>query len=60
LVFEVYRDDLEPFAQALVPIMRSAMKLVVPLDVELRCGDNWEELKRLDIKLPALAEAVRA
>jgi len=60
LLFEIYRDDVEAFAQALVPIMRSAMKLVVPLDVELRAGDNWEELKHLDVKVPAVAEAVHA
>jgi DNA polymerase-1 len=60
LVFEIYRDDLEPFARALVPIMRDAMKLAVPLDVELRCGDNWEELKHLSVDVPALAEAVHA
>ena len=53
LVFEIYREDVEPFAKALVPIMRDAMKLAVPLDVELRCGDNWEELKHLAIELPA-------
>ncbi len=53
LVFEIYRDDLEGFARELVPIMRGAMSLAVPLDVELRCGDNWEELKHLAIPTPA-------
>jgi len=29
--------------------MQSAMDLEVPLVVELRAGDNWEELKHLDL-----------
>ncbi|MGE3910015.1 MAG: DNA polymerase I, partial [Chloroflexota bacterium] len=53
LLFEIPRDSLAPFASELRTIMRGAMKLEVPLDVELRSGDNWEELKHLDI-----AEAV--
>ena len=50
LVFEIHRDDLEPFARELVPIMRGAMKLSVPLDVELRAGDNWEELQHYSVE----------
>jgi DNA polymerase-1 len=49
LLFEIHRDDMIPFARDLRPIMREAMKLDVPLDVELRAGDNWEELKHLDV-----------
>jgi DNA polymerase I-like protein with 3'-5' exonuclease and polymerase domains len=42
-----------PFAGELRTIMCEAMALDVPLNVELRAGDNWEELKHLDV-----AEAV--
>ena len=45
LLFEIHRDDIEGFATDLCPIMQSAMQLEVPLVVELRTGDNWEELK---------------
>jgi len=58
LVFEIHREDLEPFARELVPIMREAMTLSVPLDVELRVGDNWEELQHF--ALEKQAEAVSA
>jgi DNA polymerase-1 len=49
LLFEIPRDDIIPFSGELRPIMRDAMTLSVPLDVELRSGDNWEDLKRLDV-----------
>jgi DNA polymerase-1 len=45
LLFEIPRTDLEGFSHDLCPIMQNAMKLAVPLVVELRVGDNWEELK---------------
>ena len=45
LLFEIRREDLDPFARELCPIMQNAMSLEVPLVVELRVGDNWEELK---------------
>jgi hypothetical protein len=32
--------------------MQNAMALRVPLVVELRAGDNWEELKHLDVAEP--------
>jgi DNA polymerase I-like protein with 3'-5' exonuclease and polymerase domains len=42
-----------PFASDLRTIMCNAMTLNVPLNVDLRSGDNWEEMKHLDV-----AEAV--
>jgi DNA polymerase I len=57
LLFEIQRDDLQPFARDLCPIMQNAMTLRVPLVVELRVGDNWEELKHLELAEPV---AVRA
>jgi len=58
LLFEIPRDDLIPFARDLRPIMRDAMQLAVPLDIELRSGNNWEELKHLDLE--AAPEKARA
>jgi DNA polymerase-1 len=60
LLFEIPRDDLIPFAHELRPIMRDAMQLSVPLDVELRAGNNWEELKHLDLEAAASEEKVHA
>jgi len=60
LLFEIQRDDLMAFSQELRPIMRDAMSLAVPLDVELRSGDNWEELKHLDVPEVEPAGAARA
>jgi DNA polymerase-1 len=56
LLFEIYRDDLDGFARDLCPIMQDAMKLTVPLVVELRAGDNWEELKHISVAEPAGSE----
>jgi DNA polymerase I len=56
LLFEIHRDDLEGFARDLCPIMQNAMQLKVPLVVELRVGDNWEELKSYHV--PSTQEAV--
>jgi DNA polymerase-1 len=48
LVVEVPRDDLP----ALVPLVRSAMAdaypLVVPLVVDVKIGDNWQEMTPVD------------
>jgi DNA polymerase I len=52
LLFEIHRDDLDGFARDLCPIMQNAMQLEVPLVVELRVGDNWEELKAYKIGEP--------
>ena len=49
LLFELPREMLVPFAGDLRTIMCDAMKLEVPLNVELRAGDNWEELKHLEV-----------
>jgi DNA polymerase-1 len=49
LLFELPKDDLAAFARELCPIMQNAMQLRVPLVVELRSGDNWEELKHFAV-----------
>jgi DNA polymerase-1 len=60
LLFELPKDDLEAFARDLCPIMQNAMSLRVPLDVELRSGDNWEELKHLEMPKAETVGAGRA
>jgi DNA polymerase-1 len=60
LLFEIPREDLMPFARALCPIMQGAMSLSVPLVVELRSGDNWEELKHLEVGEAEPVGATRA
>ncbi|MCC6173756.1 MAG: DNA polymerase I [Chloroflexi bacterium] len=52
LVFETPRGELIPFARELRRIMQGAMTLIVPLLVELRAGDNWEDLSHLDVDTP--------
>ena len=60
LLFEIQRDDLDAFARDLCPIMQDAMTLEVPLVVELRAGDNWEELKGYKVGETAAVGAGRA
>ena len=57
LLFEIHRDDLDGFARDLCPIMQNAMQLEVPLVVELRVGDNWEELKHYSLPAPVASHA---
>ena len=45
LVFELPRDEIDTLAPALCEIMESAMTLAVPLKVDLKVGDNWEEMR---------------
>ena len=49
LLFEAPRDELRAFAAELKEIMEGAMTLSVPLRVDLKAGDNWEELQPLDL-----------
>jgi len=49
LVFEIKEDKLEFWARKLVPLMESAIKLSVPIKVEAEAGDNWGELKKLEV-----------
>nr|MBA2450797.1 DNA polymerase I [Chloroflexota bacterium] len=44
LVFEIPRDEIGAFASGLRTIMEGAMALSVPLRVELKAGENWEDL----------------
>jgi DNA polymerase-1 len=51
LVFEVKEDRLEYWAKKLKPLMSSAIKLSVPVDVDVKAGNNWGELEALAVSL---------
>jgi DNA polymerase-1 len=48
LVFESPEAEIPGFKDELCRIMMNAMKLSVPLEVELKVGANWEEMSHLD------------
>lgn len=43
LVFEVKKDELEEVEKIVVNKMKRALKLNVPLDVDIGKGDSWFE-----------------
>lgn len=43
LVFDVRPDELEKLTEIVEKDMTSAMKLDVPLDVNIKSGNNWYE-----------------
>jgi len=45
LVFEVPEEDLEQMKGLVAEIMPNALKLSVPLTVEVKTGPNWGEMK---------------
>ena len=45
LIFEVPKDELEPMRELVLDLMPSAMELIVPLEVELKTGYNWDEME---------------
>jgi DNA polymerase-1 len=44
LLFEVPRERLDRFAPLVRELMEGAMELVVPINVELKFGSNWDEM----------------
>lgn len=48
LVFEVKEDKVEYWASKLVPLMERAIELSVPIKVEVKVGQNWGEMNRLE------------
>jgi DNA polymerase-1 len=54
LLFETPRDEVETIGPALCEIMEGAMTLDAPLRVDLKIGDNWEEMAGLASR-PAVA-----
>ena len=53
LVAEVPRTEVERVAALLVTEMSSAYTLDVPLVVDVRTGDNWDEMRWLEVPAPA-------
>ena len=43
LVFEVKKTELEKVKKIVIDKMKNAMKLSVPIEVEVGVGDNWFE-----------------
>jgi DNA polymerase-1 len=46
LIFETDEDELAQLAGMVRDIMRSALPLDVPLEVDLKVGSNWEQMDR--------------
>jgi DNA polymerase I-like protein with 3'-5' exonuclease and polymerase domains len=44
LVLEVPRDEVEAIAPVVRETMETALPLDVPLDVDVRVGDDWQEM----------------
>jgi len=44
LVFETPPDEMETIKQLVLDIMPGAMKLVVPLKIDIKVGQNWGEM----------------
>ena len=49
LVFEVRPNEAEDYAKQIKSIMESVYKLKVPLVVEAKVGQNWSEMKKLEL-----------
>ena len=49
LVFEVEEKEIPRFAKEITEIMQNAYKLSVPLIVEAKVGDNWGDMKKLEV-----------
>lgn len=58
LVFEVPCAELKGFAAWVKPVMERAVALSVPLVVDLKAGDNWQDMAPVE-KIPAASESLR-
>jgi DNA polymerase-1 len=56
LVLEVPRDEVEATAPVLRATMEDALKLDVPLTVDVKVGDDWESMRPLTREDEVLAE----
>jgi len=45
LVFEVYPEEVDVLKELVSELMASALKLVVPLKVDIKIGRNWREMR---------------
>jgi DNA polymerase-1 len=53
LVFDVYLEDLEELKPIIKQEMENAYQLSVPLGVEVKVGPNWNEVKPVEVAVPA-------
>ena len=56
LVLEVPREEVDATAPILRETMENALKLDVPLTVDVKVGDDWESMKPLTRADEVLAE----
>jgi len=49
LLFEVKKDKVEKYAGEIAKIMTSVYKVSVPIEVEAKSGQNWEEMSKINI-----------
>ena len=47
VLLEVRRDSVSELATMVREVMEGALKLDVPLDVDIKCGDDWESMTPL-------------
>jgi DNA polymerase-1 len=47
LVFEVDRDHVAPFASWVRGVMEGAVKLRIPLVVDVKAGSNWQDMEKI-------------
>jgi len=43
LVFDVHRSELEIVKPFVLDLMKTAVKVAVPIEVEMNIGENWLE-----------------
>ena len=48
VLLEVPRGDVEDLAPVVREVMEGALTLDVPLDVDLKVGDDWESMTPLE------------
>jgi DNA polymerase-1 len=53
LVFDVVPAELEAIKPLIKKEMRDAYQLSVPLGVDVRVGPNWNQVKAVEVALPA-------
>jgi DNA polymerase-1 len=49
LVFELPEKDVEAFSREIKNAMETAWELTVPLQAEVKVGDNWGVMTPLDL-----------
>ncbi len=49
LVFEIQETEVKKYAEKIKEIMENAYKLKVPLVVDVKVGDDWGDMKELEI-----------